>query len=340
MSSLLPENAALTFPQLLRGKAMARLTDHDRAVAWLNQTGAHRAARIMTKAPVGATSTVDSDTAVMYGAWSQSMATASVFYKLLNEGFRKFPMYKPMAFFASSPTAAINLEGHAAPVSRAVINNLILRPWMIATLIVLTKETLFDPGAEAAFNKELKAASAQVVDSALVQMLFDDTAATTIPSSGSTPQDAVNDIRAATLALGTIGDASRVVWLVAPDVARKASALGAEGGGVFPSMTPGGGQLRGINCLVSNGIPEGQAMLLDAAQIGAADDGTVGAITEQADIEMSDTPTGNGVTPTGASLVSMWTTNSIVMKLTATISAARLNDSGAVLLESIDWGSS
>ena len=52
---------------------------------------------------------------------------------------------------------------------------------------------------------------------------------------------------------------------------------------------------------------------------------------------MSDTPTGNGVTPTGASLVSMWTTNSIAMKLTATISAARLNDLGAVLLESIDW---
>lgn len=334
-----PENAALVLPWLLRGKAMAHLTNHDEAVAWLNQSGAHRAARIMQKANVPATSTVDSDTAVMYGAWSQSMATASIFYKLLNEGFfRKFAMYQRNAFFTSSPTADVNLEGHSAPISRAVIGDTVLRPWMIASNIVVTREMLFDPGSEAAFNKELKAISGQRVDAALVAMLFDGTGSTTIPSSGMGVEDAVNDVRAALLALGTVGDASRVVWLMAPDVARRASALGADGGGVFPSMTPAGGQLRGVNALVSNGIPAGQAMLLDAAQIGAAD-GAVGDTSGQADIEMRDDPTSNVVTPTGTSLVSMFQTNSIAMRLVATIAAARLSETaGAVLLEGIQWG--
>ena len=34
-----PENPNLIFPWLLRGKAMAHLTNHDEAVAWLNQSG-------------------------------------------------------------------------------------------------------------------------------------------------------------------------------------------------------------------------------------------------------------------------------------------------------------
>lgn len=103
-------------------------------------------------------------------------------------------------------------------------------------------------------------------------------------------------------------------------------------------MTLGGGQFRGTNCMVANGIPEGKAMLLDAAQIGAADGGTVGDVTREGDIEMSDDPTSDVVTPTGTSLVSMFATNGIAMKVTATIAASRLNNSGAVLLEDVNWG--
>lgn len=134
----MPENAALTFAQLLRGKAMASLTNHDEAIRYLNQTGAHRAARIMQKGSVPATSTVNSDVAVMYGAWTASMSTSSVFYKLYDGYFRKFPMWQQMALATTSPTAAVNLEGRAAPVSRIVIGNTVLRPWMIADIIAVT----------------------------------------------------------------------------------------------------------------------------------------------------------------------------------------------------------
>jgi NAD(P)-dependent dehydrogenase (short-subunit alcohol dehydrogenase family) len=45
-------------------------------------------------------------------------------------------------------------------------------------------------------------------------------------------------VRREAVALGPIGDASRLVALASIDVAMKAATLGAEGGGTFPSMTP------------------------------------------------------------------------------------------------------
>ena len=53
---------------------------------------------------------------------------------------------------------------------------------------------------------------------------------------------------------------------------------------------------------------------------------------------MADDSAHDSITPTGASLVSMFETNSLAMHATpATIAATRLNDSAVVLLEGIDW---
>jgi len=60
MSSM-PENAALTLPWLARGRALASLSNADDAAKWLVQNGAHRAARILQKGSVAASSTLDSD---------------------------------------------------------------------------------------------------------------------------------------------------------------------------------------------------------------------------------------------------------------------------------------
>ena len=76
------------------------------------------------------------------------------------------------------------------------------------------------------FNKELKAVVGQRVDAAFLSVLFDDTDAITIPSSGTSPDAAVADLRAASLALAKRGEGSRLVALAAPDVAIKATNLG------------------------------------------------------------------------------------------------------------------
>ena len=118
----------------------------------------------------------------------------------------------------------------------------------------------------------------------------------------------------------------------------KRATLGADDGGTFPSMTPAGGQLRGLNCLVSSGIPAGQLVVLDAAQIAAAATEVDVRVSGQADVEMSDTPAHDGVTPTAASLVSMFQANSVAMRAVATIAAQRLRDDALALITGIDWG--
>jgi hypothetical protein len=241
------DKATLTLPMLARGRALASLTNADDAANWLIQNNAARAARI-SKAAVPASSTTNNDVAVMIGAWTSSMASASVFYKLLNDGlFRKLPPHVRIALASSSPTAGITGEGRPAAVSRIIIGHTQLQP----INIVSTRELLLDVGAEALFNKELKSIVGQSVDAAFLNHLLDDTAANTIPSSGTSPANAVADLRAAFLTLGPVDEASRLVALASTNVAMMAATLGAKGGGTFPSMTPAGGQLRGLNCLVS-----------------------------------------------------------------------------------------
>jgi hypothetical protein len=170
----------------------------------------------------------------------------------------------------------------------------------------------------------------------MIELLFGDTAAISLPSSGTTPDAAVADVRSALLNLGTVGDASRLAWLLAPDVARKGSALGAVA--AFPGLTPAGGDIRGTLALVSNGIPPGQAVLLDAAQV-AASGGMVDFLASgSADVEMSDAPGSDSTVPTAAQLVSTFQTNSIAMRAVAVIAAQRLRDDCAVQITGIDWG--
>ena len=162
------ENAALVLPWLARGRALASVSNGDDAARWLIEKGALRAARILQKAAVPASSTADSDTGVMIGAYTSSMATASVFYKLLDGCFRKLPMFQRIGLATSSPTAGILLEGQAGPVSRIVIGNTVLRPVTVASMLVATREMLFDPGAESLFNRELKNVIGQAVDAAFL----------------------------------------------------------------------------------------------------------------------------------------------------------------------------
>lgn len=335
----LPENNALVLPWLARGRAVASMSNQDDAVRWLNTVGQHRAARILQKGTVGASATTDSDVATMIGAWTGTMSTSSVFYRLVNDGLvRKLPFHKRIGLATSSPTGAIVAEGAARPISRIVISSAMLQPIVVSSMLVTTKEMLLEPEAEGLFNRELKSVLGQAVDATFIEAILGDTGAVSIPSSGADVDDAIADVRAALLALAPTGDASRLVWLLSPDTARRGSTLGTEGGGVFPSLGPAGGEIRGVVALTSNGIPAGTAALIDCAQIAAASGAVDVRVSSQADVEMSDTPAHDASTPTPANLVSMFQSNSVAMKATATIAATRLNEAGAVLVEGIAWG--
>jgi hypothetical protein len=98
----------------------------------------------------------------------------------------------------------------------------------------------------------------------------------------------------------------------------------ALGNPAFPGVTVSGGTLGGIPLRVSqylanNGGSGGAPFILvDESEVFLADDGSVTLdASEQASIEMSDTPAGSSIATVAASstnLVSMWQTNSIALR--------------------------
>ena len=83
----------------------------------------------------------------------------------------------------------------------------------------------------------------------------------------------------------------------------------------FPGMTMNGGTLVGLPVIVSDYIPAGTVIMVNAADVYLADDGEVMIdASREASIEMSDAPTANAVAGTGASMVSMFQTNSVAVR--------------------------
>jgi HK97 family phage major capsid protein len=133
-------------------------------------------------------------------------------------------------------------------------------------------------------------------------------------------------VRAALAALWAPWDSTylglRPAYYTTPAVARQLTfAREALGTRAFPEMTPQGGSLDGVPVRVSqylanNGGSGGAPFILvDEAEIYLADDGSVTLdARDDVAVEMDSAPTSNSGTPTGASLVSMWQTNSIAFR--------------------------
>jgi HK97 family phage major capsid protein/HK97 family phage prohead protease len=115
---------------------------------------------------------------------------------------------------------------------------------------------------------------------------------------------------------------ARPAYYTTPAVARQlAFARDPLGNRAFEGMTPQGGTLDGIPVRVSqylanNGGSGGAPFILvDEAEVYLADDGSVTLdARDDVSVEMDSAPSSNSGTPTGASLVSMWQTNSIAFR--------------------------
>lgn len=145
------------------------------------------------------------------------------------------------------------------------------------------------------------------------------------PVAGPSTLD-LDDIRAALSRLWAPWDStflgSRPAYYTTPAVARMLSfTRDALGNRAFEGMTPQGGTLDGIPVRVSqylanNGGSGGAPFILvDEAEIYLADDGAVTLdARDDVAVEMDSAPLSDSSAPTGASLVSMWQTNSIAFR--------------------------
>jgi HK97 family phage major capsid protein len=257
-------------------------------------------------------------------------------------------------------------EGKGKPLTSFDFTRTTLEPLKVANIAVATEETLRDssPAAEGIIRDQLaaalrarldidfisptKAAVAGVSPASITNGL------TFIVSSGTTADDVRTDIKALFNAFIAANNApTSGVFIMPSTVALSLSLmLNPLGQQEFPGINMNGGTLFGLPVIVSDYVPTdydpddaGAAVagsvvaLVNASDIYLADDGGVAVdMSREASLEMNDAPTGDSLTPTAASLVSMFQTNSVAFRAERTLNWAKRRPSAVAALASVNWG--
>jgi hypothetical protein len=103
-------------------------------------------------------------------------------------------------------------------------------------------------------------------------------------------------------------------------------------------MSPTGGKIRGVECLVSDGLATDSLALVNAASFAAAVESIQDRTTDSASFEMSATPANQIRTPTAAQMVSMFQTDSRAAMLEIFFAWEKLRDDAIAIVEDISWG--
>lgn len=305
--------------------------------------GANLQQMMMMKATVAAGDTIN-------GTWAAPLVYANTFTgdfvdylrprTLIGQAnFQSVPFNVRIAGQTSGGTAYWVGQGKAKPVMKLDFNATTIPFTKIAAISVITQELarFSDPSAERLVRDGL----ADAVIARLDSDLFDPDVAAVAnvspagllngvnPVAGPTAPTDPDSIRCALLRLWAPWDSTflgtRPAYYTTPAVARfLAFTRDAMGNVAFPGVTPFGGTLDGIPLRVSqylanNGGSAGSPFILvDEAEVWLADDGSVTLdASEQASIEMSDTPAGSSnpaVAASSVNFVSMWQTNSIALR--------------------------
>ena len=251
--------------------------------------------------------------------------------------FRRVPFNVRIGGQTSGGTAGWVGQGKAKPVTKFDFNATTVPYTKVAAIAVITQELarFSDPSAEALVRDSLADCVIERIDSDLFDPdvaavanvnpagLLNGVAPVAGPPASGVDAD---EIRCALLRLWAPWDSTylgaRPAYYTTPAVARYLAFFrDSLGNAAFPGVTPTGGTLDGIPLRVSqylanNGGSGGAPFILvDEAEVYLADDGAVTLdASDVASIEMNTAPTGDATAPTGASLVSMWQTNSIAFR--------------------------
>lgn len=244
-------------------------------------------------------------------------------------------------------------EGKPKPVTRFDFNDVYHGYAKVAAISVITEELIrfSDPSAEAMVREGLAGALIERIDTDFVD-----------PDKGLvqgvSPASITNDVVAGSSS-GDDGDAVRAdiaqlwgsalaanlpltsaVYITTPAIALGLSLLmNALGQREFPDVSMSGGRLLGVPVLVSNYVPEGSFILAFASEIFLSDDSTVTVdASREASIEMIDAPTQDAEYGTGASLVSMYQTDSVALRAHRFINWSKRRASAVAMLEDVSWG--
>jgi hypothetical protein len=305
----------------------------------ITQSLSPRAQRIIAKAAVsgGSFGDVDygdvlSDWRIARNAFFTSLRTRSVFFRLLDSGFRKVPLRTNLGIVTANATAWIVNEGAPTPLTAIKLSSPTLEPVKACALMVMsdTISRSMSEGATEAVNVELRGAVSDVVDAKFFSMVIDSDTPT-FASSGRTAANILTDLRKMLAAVNTTG-AGLLAWAMAPDVANGVVTSGVTE--ISNGMTPLGGEMLGLPALVSSTVPAGTLRLINASAIAANSDEIFLDASAEADVQMVDDPSVGAASV----LVSMYQTNNVCLKAVVSFGAERTRDNAVALLTGVQWG--
>lgn len=262
-------------------------------------------------------------------------------------GFRRVPFNIRVGSQSSGSTAYWVGEGKPIPVSRLGTSEVTLGMAKAAGLVVLTKELMMSsqPSAELLVRDDLVRTNVKFIDEQFIQPDYAAVAnvnpasitngVTPTAASGTALTNVKQDVN--TLIKSFITNqvpVTGLAWVMHPNLALAFSLMqNAVGQSEFPQMGLTGGTFYGLPAVASESAAqagsvvagEGQLLVLvNVSEILLADDGGLDVeASSEASIQMLDNPTNDVTTPTATTMVSMFQTDSVALKLVRAINWAK-----------------
>jgi len=301
-----------------------------------------------------------SDETSVFADFVEYLRPMTVLGKFGTEGIpslRNVPFDTPLLGQTSGGNGYWVGEGAAKPLTQFGYSRTSLQELKVATIAVVTEELLRRSSISADENvrDQLAAAVAEridqdFIDPAKAAVVGSSPASITngltpVTSTGNTADAVREDVR---LLMNTFIAADNApttgVWVMSSTTALALSLLqNPLGQGEFPAISMMGGRFQGLPTIVSEYVPSVSAgsyvALVNAQDIWFADEGGVQVdMSREASLQMDDAPTGDSMTPTGTSMVSLWQTNSVGFRAERILNWAKRRPSAVALLDSVTWG--
>jgi hypothetical protein len=318
---------------------------------------------LMTKAPVPAGTTlagnwleglVGDETSVVgdFVGWLRAQTILGRFGTGGIPALRSVMFRTPLITQTSGGDGYWTGEGKAKPLTSFSFARTTLEPLKVANICVLTNEAIMysSPKADVLIRDQLAAALRERLDTDFIDPAKTADAgispasitngAGTIASSGDDADDVRLDIRALWAHYTAANNPpSSGVWVMSSNnavaLAMMTNPLGQP---EFGTMSMSGGMLGGMPVIASDYVSD-IVVLLNASDIYLADEGGIDVKSStEASLEMSDGPAHNSGTPTGASLVSMFQTNSTAILAERTVNWLRRQTPAVAYLTGVSWG--
>lgn len=273
------------------------------------------------------------DFSAISSGFVNSLASAGAFDRMLADGaLREVPLQSgSVGAITVGATAYQVLEGQLKPISRLTVSGFAQNPLKVHTALVITQELARSPSLASGqlIQRELRNSIAIATDAAFIGSII----AGVIPASsfGSNGTAARQDIEWLLRQVG-LKQTSRPYLLTTSAIAGTLSQKDNSGQAAFPELGPLGGTISGIPVLVSDAVPLGYLILLDASMVAAAGGEVMLEEVEDGILQLDTSPDSpvTGSTP----MVGLWQSNLTGIRCERFIVAQKLIPTAVAIINS------